>query len=197
MNETLWYLSRATGVASIVLLTVVVVLGVLTSGRRRPHGEHATVVMAVHRWLSLGMVAFLVVHVATAVAETYVSIDLVSALVPFTSGYETAWVGLGMLRISFAIPLVYLVVPGYLLVIAMLWLCDRDFVAIAVDAGGVATGPLSNSFLLALALGASAAAGGQDPLVQGLGFVVLIALAPITSVMMLGIYVRSRATAGV
>ena len=106
MNETLWYLSRATGVASIVLLTVVVVLGVLTSGRRRPHGEHATVVMAVHRWLSLGMVAFLLVHVATAIAETYVSIDLVSARVPFTSGYATAWVGLGTLAVDLLVAVV-------------------------------------------------------------------------------------------
>lgn len=100
MNETMWFLSRATGVASIALLTAVVVLGAVTSGRRRPHGERATVVMAVHRWLSLGMLAFIVVHVATAIAETFVSIDLVSAVLPFTSGYETFWVGLGTLALD-------------------------------------------------------------------------------------------------
>ena len=53
MNELLWYLSRATGVVSIVLLTVVVVLGLVTSGRRRPTGDSATVVMgctAGSRW---------------------------------------------------------------------------------------------------------------------------------------------------
>ncbi len=100
MNETLWYASRATGVASIVLLTAVVVLGALVSGRRRPHGEQATVVMAVHRWLSLGMVAFLAVHIVTAVVETYVSIDVISAIVPFTSHYETLWVGLGTLAVD-------------------------------------------------------------------------------------------------
>ena len=97
MNELLWYTSRATGVASIVLLTVVLVLGLVTSGRRAPHGESATVVIALHRWLSLGMLVFLGTHIATAVAETYVSIDAVSALLPFTSGYETVWVGLGTL----------------------------------------------------------------------------------------------------
>lgn len=100
MNEALWFLSRATGIASIALLTAVVVLGVVTSGRRRPHGESATVVMAVHRWLSLGMLSFITVHVATAVVETYVSIDWVSVLVPFTSGYETFWVGLGTLAVD-------------------------------------------------------------------------------------------------
>ena len=97
MNELLWYTSRATGVLSIVLLTVVVVLGMLTSGRRRPHGESATIVMALHRWRSLGMLVFLGAHIATAVAETYVSIDAISAVLPFTSGYETVWVGLGTL----------------------------------------------------------------------------------------------------
>ncbi len=100
MNLALWYLSRATGVVSIVLLTAVVVLGVVTAGRRTPHGENATVVMAVHRWLSLGMLAFLLTHIATAIGETYVSVDLVSAVLPFTSGYETFWVGLGTLAVD-------------------------------------------------------------------------------------------------
>lgn len=99
-------------------------------------------------------------------------------------------VGLGLFRISHGIPLVWLLVPGYLIVIAALWLSDRGFVSIAVDAGGVATGPLANTFLLALALGASSVVSGHDPLINGLGLVALIALAPIISVMILGILVR-------
>jgi hypothetical protein len=59
-----------------------------------------------------------------------------------------------------------------------------------VDAGGVATGPLANTFLLALALNAAAAVPGRDPLVHGLGLVALIALAPVISVMVLGALVR-------
>jgi hypothetical protein len=103
-----------------------------------------------------------------------------------------AWVGLGMLKIAFGIPLLYLLVPGYVCVIALMWLSDRDFVAIAVDAGGVATGPLANSFLLALALGASASMENQNPVVHGFGLVALIALAPIMSVLMLGFLVRLK-----
>ncbi len=106
MNELLWYVSRGTGIASIVLMTVVVALGVITAGRRRPHGDSPTVVMAVHRWLSLGMVAFLAVHVATAIAETYVSIDLISVLVPFSSSYARVWVGLGTLALDVLIAVV-------------------------------------------------------------------------------------------
>ena len=99
-------------------------------------------------------------------------------------------VGVGLLRIAYGIPLRYILVPGYTLVIAVMWLSDRRFVSIAIDAGGVATGPFANTFLLALALGASAAVGNADPLVQGLGLVSLIALAPIISVMTLGLLVR-------
>jgi hypothetical protein len=98
----------------------------------------------------------------------------------------------GMLRISYDIPLLYVLVPGYLLIMPLMWFSDRDFLSIAVDAGGVATGPLANSFLLALALGASASIEGRQPFVHGLGFVALIALAPIIAVMLLGFLIRPK-----
>jgi len=101
-------------------------------------------------------------------------------------------VATGLLRVGYGVPLVWLLVPGYGLAIPLMWFSDRRFVSIAVDAGGVATGPLANSFLLALALGA-ASAMGQDPLLHGLGLVALIALAPILSVMLLGVLVRRNA----
>lgn len=94
-NELLWYLSRATGVASVVLLTAVVVLGAVVGSRRPPRPARAAVVMGLHRSLGLGLAVFVLAHVTTAVVETFVSIDLVSAVVPFTSGYERLWVGLG------------------------------------------------------------------------------------------------------
>ncbi|MCC6170755.1 MAG: DUF1538 domain-containing protein [Gammaproteobacteria bacterium] len=102
------------------------------------------------------------------------------------------WVGIGMLRISHGIPLLWLLVPGYGLVLLLMGFSSREFVAIAADAGGVATGPLANSFLLALALGASSSAGGQDPILDGFGLVSLIALAPIMSVMALGLLVELK-----
>ena len=95
-------------------------------------------------------------------------------------------VSLGMLRIAYDIPLLYILVPGYLLVIVIMWFSDKEFLAIAVDAGGVATGPMANTFLLALALGISSSTGDRNPLLHGLGLVALIAMAPILSVMALG-----------
>ena len=101
-------------------------------------------------------------------------------------------VALGMIRIGYGIPLVALLVPGYGLILLIMWYCDKAFVSIAIDAGGVATGPLANTFLLALAFGASSATARQDPLVHGLGLVALIALAPIATVMTLGVLVRRK-----
>ena len=102
MNEILWFVSRATGVASILLLTTVLVLGRLTASRRPPRGIRSTVVMGLHRSLALGASAFLFAHIATAVIETYVDISALAAIVPFTSGYETAWVGLGTIAVDIA-----------------------------------------------------------------------------------------------
>ncbi|HYO85740.1 MAG TPA: ferric reductase-like transmembrane domain-containing protein [Dermatophilaceae bacterium] len=102
MNEILWFLSRATGAVSVATLTVVVVLGLVTASRRRPRGIRSAVVMGLHRSLSLGASVFLVVHVATAILETYVSIGWISAIVPFTASYQRAWVGLGTIAVDLA-----------------------------------------------------------------------------------------------
>jgi predicted ferric reductase len=97
VNELLWYTSRATGMLGLVLLTAVVILGVVISGRGARTLEGATVVTALHRWLSLGMTVFLLVHIVTAVIEGFVPINWLSVVLPFTSGYEPLWMGLGTL----------------------------------------------------------------------------------------------------
>lgn len=105
-------------------------------------------------------------------------------------------VGLGLLRARFDLPLAWILVPGYALALAFMAFSDKSFVAVAADAGGVATGPLANSFLLALALGAASAGSGPNPLASGLGLVALIALAPILSIMILGLVIRRKARNG-
>ena len=101
-------------------------------------------------------------------------------------------VSLGMLRIVYDMPLLYILIPGYLFVIVIIWFSNKDFLSIAVDAGGVATGPMANTVLLALALGVSTSMGDQDLMVSGLGLVALIALAPIVSVATLGVIVNIK-----
>lgn len=119
------------------------------------------------------------------------SIQRSLVLYTICSGVAVA-VAVGLLRIAYDLPLMYVLMPGYALVLAIMWFCDQEYVGIAIDAGGVATGPLANSFLLALAMGAAAGMGRDDPLVSGLGLVALIALAPVISLMLLGLVVRRK-----
>ena len=59
-----------------------------------------------HRNLSLLAVAFIAVHVLTAVLDTYVSIPLISGVVPFASGYERLWLGLGAISVDMMIAMI-------------------------------------------------------------------------------------------
>jgi nitrogen regulatory protein PII len=100
------------------------------------------------------------------------------------------FVGLGMAKIIYGIPLLYIVVPGYIIALVMLWFSDKEFLSIAFDAGGVATGPMAVTFLMAIAIGVSSAIEGRDPVIHGFGLIALIALAPVLSVMALGVIFR-------
>jgi sulfoxide reductase heme-binding subunit YedZ len=100
MNTAFWYASRVTGIVALLLLTAVLVLGILVSRQGRLPGLPRFAVTDIHRNLSLLSVAFIVVHVLTAVADTYVHIPLVSAVIPFTSGYERLWLGLGAVSLD-------------------------------------------------------------------------------------------------
>jgi hypothetical protein len=97
-----------------------------------------------------------------------------------------------MVKLVYGIPFLYIIVPGYLLVLVLLWLCDKDFIAIAFDSGGVATGPMAVTFLMSMAVGVASAQEGGNPLVDGFGLIAMIALAPIIFVMLLGVYIRFK-----
>jgi sulfoxide reductase heme-binding subunit YedZ len=99
-STALWYASRATGVVSLILLTLVVVLGMLVNRQGRLPRLPAFAVTGLHRNISLLSVAFVAVHVATAIADPYVTIRLVSAVIPFTSGYQPFWLGMGAISVD-------------------------------------------------------------------------------------------------
>src|SRR5262249_48793243 len=101
----LWYLMRATGIVSLLLLTVVVALGVATSQRARLAG-HRAVPLGVHRSASLLAVVFLAIHVLTAVVDPDAAVGLVSLLVPFAGAGRPLWVGLGALALQLVAALV-------------------------------------------------------------------------------------------
>ncbi|WP_301664560.1 DUF1538 domain-containing protein [Methanoculleus frigidifontis] len=101
-------------------------------------------------------------------------------------------VALGMARIVYDLPFLAIIVVGYLLAIALLRYADRDFIAIAFDSGGVATGPMAVTFLTALAVGAAASIGGRTTIADSFGLVALIALAPILAVLLLSTLYRKK-----
>ncbi len=101
------------------------------------------------------------------------------------------FVALGMVRTIYGIPVHYLVIPGYLGALAMLKFSDQTFTSIAFDAGGVATGPMTVTFVMALSVGVASVMEGRNPILDGFGLIALVALAPILSVMVLGLFYSS------
>lgn len=88
---TLWYLSRGTGVVSLLLLTAALVLGVAGPLRTRPR----VLLAGLHRNLPLLAIAFVAAHVLTTVADGYAPIGVKDAVIPFLSPYRPVWLGLG------------------------------------------------------------------------------------------------------
>jgi len=96
------------------------------------------------------------------------------------------FVALGMTRIVYGIPFYYIIIPGYLLAVILMFFSKPSFTAIAFDSGGVATGPMTVTFIMAMAVGAADAIEGRDSVNDGFGLIALVALAPIIMVMLLG-----------
>jgi methionine sulfoxide reductase heme-binding subunit len=108
VNSTspLWYTTRATGLVAMVLLTVSMAFGLLSSaGYQRP-GLPRFVSIGLHRNASLLALAFTAAHVVTTVADSYVRIPVQDAFIPFISGYRPLWLGLGAIASDLLIALV-------------------------------------------------------------------------------------------
>ena len=105
-TTALWYASRATGVVTMLLLTAVVVLGILVNRQGRLPGLPGFAVTGLHRNTSLLAVAFLAIHVVSAVADPYVTIGLAATVLPFASAYKPFWLGLGAISLDLVAALI-------------------------------------------------------------------------------------------
>jgi methionine sulfoxide reductase heme-binding subunit len=105
-STALWYASRATGVVCLVLFTAVVLLGILVNRQGRLPGLPRFAVTGLHRSISLVAVVFLAIHVVTAIADSYVNIQIAAVVIPFVSSYEPAWIGLGAIALDLIVALV-------------------------------------------------------------------------------------------
>ncbi|HEY7831326.1 MAG TPA: ferric reductase-like transmembrane domain-containing protein [Solirubrobacteraceae bacterium] len=90
-----WYLTRATGAVALVLLTMSLALGVMDTRRFNTTRWPRFVIDGLHRNASLLALVFLAVHIVTTVLDSFVSIPLSAAIIPFNNGYKTFWLGLG------------------------------------------------------------------------------------------------------
>jgi predicted ferric reductase len=90
-----WYLTRASGAVALILLTASMVIGIAATGRLRAPGVPRFLVDGLHRTASLLSLVFLLIHILTAVMDSFASISLIDAVIPFVGAYRPLWLGLG------------------------------------------------------------------------------------------------------
>lgn len=94
---------------------------------------------------------------------------------------------LAMIRVITGISVMWFLIPGYVLALAMSFFVPKIFTAIAFDSGGVASGPMTATFLLPFAMGACEAIGGLDRIVtDAFGVVAMVAMTPLITIQILG-----------
>ena len=102
--------------------------------------------------------------------------------------------GLAMVRVLTGLPILYFLLPGYAVALGLSFFVPRTFTAIAFDSGGVASDPLTATFMLPLAMGACTALGG-NVMTDAFGLVALVAMMPLITVQVMGgIYVLKSRT---
>ena len=100
-------------------------------------------------------------------------------------------IGLAMIRVLTGISILYLIIPGYALALALSFVVPDIFTAIAFDSGGVASGPMTATFLLPLATGACLAVGG-NVVTDAFGVVAMVAMTPLIAIQLLGVAYKLR-----
>ena len=100
-------------------------------------------------------------------------------------------IGIAMLRVLTGISLLWVVVPGYVIAIVLSFIVPDIFTSIAFDSGGVASGPMTATFLLPFAIGACSAVGG-NVVEDAFGLVALVAMTPLIAIQLLGLVYKSK-----
>ena len=144
------------------------------------------------------IIAF-VIGALTVLAEPAIKIlvlqveEMTNGLIKMRSMLITLAIGVGiaislaMIRIAFKISILYIIIPGYILCFILAFFVPKIYTAIAFDAGGVASGPLTSSFILPIAIGVCNNLNGSESILNyGFGVVSLVALSPLLSIEILG-----------
>lgn len=160
-------------------------------------------VAGVSRWLvipigaligSLIVLAEPAVHVLNRQVEqlTGGAISRKNMLVVFVISMAIA-VALSMLRVATGISIWWIIVPVYVVALALTFFVPKIFTAIAFDSGGVASGPMTATFLLPFAMGATAELGGSI-INDAFGTVAFVAMTPLVAIQIMGLVFRVKKT---
>ncbi|MGP0101899.1 MAG: ferric reductase-like transmembrane domain-containing protein [Solirubrobacteraceae bacterium] len=150
-----WYLTRSTGAVALLLLTLAIALGVVDVERWSTPRWPRFVVDSLHRNVSLLALVFLVVHILTSVLDSFASIPIADAFIPFVGSYRPFWLGLG--AVSFDLILAVIVTSlmrarmGYSTWRAVHWLTYASWPIALVHGFGTGS-DASSSWLLALSI---------------------------------------------
>jgi hypothetical protein len=143
----------------------------------------------------------------TVVAEPAVHI-LTQQVETVTSGYVSRKIVLATLAVSIALAIAlsmvrilvpplqlwHFLLPGYALALLLTFVAPKLFVGIAFDAGGVASGPMTATFILAFAHGAAEAVDGANVLVDGFGIIAMVAMMPLITLQIIGIVYKIKSS---
>ncbi len=102
-----------------------------------------------------------------------------------------ASIGIAMIRILTGISIWYFIVPGYVIALLLMFYVPPIFTGIAFDSGGVASGPMTATFMLPFAMGAADAVGGNI-LTDAFGLVAMVAMTPLITIQVLGVIYKLK-----
>ena len=137
---------------------------------------------------------YVLTHQIEAVTSGYVKRKIVMMSLSVGVGLAVA---LSMIRIIVpGLQLWQYLLPGYILSCGMMFYVPELFVGMAFDSGGVASGPMTATFILAYAQGAAEAVEGANVLVDGFGMIAMVAMTPIIALQVLGLFYKLKSKKG-
>ena len=176
----------------LVLFLTSVTVGFMPVGYKMGHelAQNSSQLMVAAGFL-LGLVVVLAepaVHVLNQQVESITNgnVSKRSMLMALSIGVGIS-IGLSMLRIWLDFSILYYLIPGYFLSLGLSFFVPKIYTAIAFDSGGVASGPLTSSFILPFAIGACVTMQGVDKVMEdAFGVVAMVAMTPLITIQLLG-----------
>ena len=120
--------------------------------------------------------------------------EITAGSIPASAMNLALSLGLAMIRVLTGISIMWFLLPGYALSLALSFVVPKIFTSIAFDSGGVASGPMTATFLLPFAMGACEAVGG-DILTDAFGVVAMVAMTPLIIIQLIGLAYKFKTTA--